>query len=581
LRQDPVAARLSERTRYARKFPVRQASGFRCSHEWDALNELPTAVDTDRNLNIGDIDDFRTRLASSPLPPSADVFQALVNSVMVRPGIRIVAARFNHETNTFSPVATPFSAFGPDGPTFGSAALAAARGTRTGLGAFLDECGQRGADVEVAVNATANPSGPVDDDAYERFAAAIVEAARRGCDAILLDLHGAMVTRSHDDGEGELLRRIRAVAPDAPIGVALDLHGNITQAMIDHADVIVGFKTYPHIDMYETGTRTAGLLFDQLERRAKPALGWAQPPLLAHTLRSATGEGAMQRAVERAQRMEVEGLLAATVFAGFPLADIRDAGMSVVTVGRTREEAQSAADELARGIWSERAGFVYESLPLADSVACARRLRSSAAPVLLLDHGDNVMSGGSCDTTTVLDECLRQDMRRIGVGPLCDPETVARAIAAGVGAAVEIAVGNKSPLLPGIEARPPLRMRARVRTITDGRFRITGPIYTGEVWAMGRTVVLEADAFTAVVTERPMEPLDLGVFESAGVDPRRFDFLILKSRMYCRPSFAPICSALVECDSGGVTSSNYALFPYRKVRRPIYPLDRQILYLSA
>src|SRR5215470_7434464 len=346
--------------------------------------------------------------------------------------MRIVAARMNHETNTFSPVSTPLASFGPDGPTFGAAALESAQRTRTAIGAFIDACGQRNADIAVAVNATANPSGPVDDDAYERFAGEIVDTVRKGCDAILLDLHGAMVTRSFDDGEGELLRRVRAVAPETPLAVALDLHGNITQTMIDHADVIVGFKTYPHIDMYETGAHAARLAFDYVERRTKPALARAQPPLLAHTLRSATGEGAMQRAVERAKRMESEGLLAVSVFAGFPLADIRDAGTTVVAVGRTRDEAQNAADELARQIWSERAGFVYQSLPLADSVACARGLRSKAGPVLLLDHGDNVMSGGTCDTTTVLDECLRQGMRGIGVGPLCDPETVARAIAAGV-----------------------------------------------------------------------------------------------------------------------------------------------------
>src|SRR5262249_42692355 len=162
-----------------------------------------------------------------------------------------------------------------------------------------------------------------------------------------------------------------------------------------------------------------------------------------------------------------------------------------------------------------------------------------------------------------------QEMRAIAIGPLCDPHTVGQAIAAGVGESIAVMLGNRAPLGREFEARAPLRAFARVRAITDGRFRIGGPIYTGEVWATGRTVVLEADAFTAVVTERPMEPLDLGVFESAGVDPRRFDFLILKSRMYCRPSFVPLCSALVECDSRGVTSSDYALFPFRKIRRPI------------
>jgi len=494
--------------------------------------------------------------------------------------LKIVAARMNHETNTFSPVPTPLASFGPDGPTFGAAAHAQAKGSRTALGAFIDSAEARGATLTVAVNATANPSGRVDAAAYEGLTDAIVGAVRAGCDAILLDLHGAMVTERFDDGEGELLRRIRAIAPDTPLAVALDLHGNITRQMIDTADVIVGFKTYPHIDMYETGTHSARLLFDWLEGSPRPHVAWTQPPLLSHTLRSATGEGAMQRAVERARQLEREGLLAATVFAGFSLADFQDAGVSVVTVGRSQDEAQQAADELARDIWRERDGFVYASAPLADSVAQARARQAQAGgrPVLLLDHGDNVMSGGTCDTTDVLEECLRQGLSNIGVSPLCDPAAVAAASTAGLGATVDVELGNVRPLGLGTDPRARLRVQARVRALTDGRFRITGPIYTGETWAMGRTAVLETDAFTAIVTERPMEPLDLGVFTSAGVDPARFDFLILKSRMYCRPSFVPIAGGLVECDSRGVTSSDYGLFRLERVRRPIYPLEPGTTY---
>ncbi|HET9025602.1 MAG TPA: M81 family metallopeptidase [Burkholderiaceae bacterium] len=494
--------------------------------------------------------------------------------------MKIVAARLNHETNTFSPVPTPLASFGPDGPTFGDEAYRQARGTRTALGAFIEAAERRGADVTVAVNATANPSGRVDAGAYEPLAGAIVEAVRAGCDAILLDLHGAMVTERFDDGEGELLQRVRAVAPNTPLAVALDLHGNVTQAMIDAADVIVGFKTYPHIDMAETGAHAARLLFDWIDGGARPHVAWAQPPLLSHTLRSATGEGAMQRAVERARQRERDGLLAATVFAGFSLADFRDAGVSVVAVGGTRDEAQGAADDLAHAIWQDRDGFVYSSGPLAGSVAQARALQPQAGgrPVLLLDHGDNVMSGGTCDTTDLLEECLRQGLSNIGVGPLCDPAAVAAATAAGLGATVELALGNVRPLGLGTDPRPRMRVRAEVRALTDGRFRITGPIYTGETWAMGRTAVLAADAFTAVVTERPMEPLDLGVFTSTGLDPARFDYLLLKSRMYCRPSFGPIAGGLIECDSRGVTSSDYALFRFERVRRPIHPLDADARY---
>ena len=489
--------------------------------------------------------------------------------------MRIVAARLNHETNTFSPVQTPLDSFGSDGPAFGAAAYASACGTRTGLGAFIEAVEARGDRIAVPVSAFANPSGRVADAAYERLAGAICAAVHDGCDAILLDLHGAMVTQSIDDGEGELLRRIRAIAPDMPLAVALDLHGNITQAMVDHADVMVGFKTYPHIDMFETGAHAARTLFTGIDSGRKPAMAWARAPLLSHTLRSTTGEGAMQRAIERAKRMEAEGLLAASIFAGFSLADIPDAGMSIVTVASTPDEAQRAADQLVAQLWEDRAGFVYVSTPLADSIASARARRagSGGGPLLLLDHGDNVMSGGTCDTTDVLEECLRQQLRDIGVGPTCDPQAVAVALNAGIGARLDIQVGNARPLGLGTDPRPRMRVQARVRAITDGRFKITGPVYTGETWAMGRTVVLEAEAFTMVVCERPMEPLDLGVFESTGVDPRRFDYLILKSRMYCRPSFVPLSSGLVECDSRGVTSSDYALFPVRRLRRPIYPLD--------
>lgn len=492
--------------------------------------------------------------------------------------MKVVAARLNHETNTFSPLATPLAAFGPDGPTFGAAAFASARDTRTGLGAFIDACAARGDEIVVEVNATANPSGRVDADAYERLAGAIVESVRAGCDAILLDLHGAMVAHGIDDGEGELLQRIRAVAPAVPLAVALDLHGNLTQAMVDCADAIVGFKTYPHIDMYETGAHAARLLFGWLDGSARPHTAWAQPPLLSHTLRSATGEGAIQRAVEKAKQMEAEGLLAATVFAGFSLADFRDAGVSIVTVGRSRAEAQRAADALARQVWAERDGFVYTSERLADSVARASTMRGVGAPLLLLDHGDNVMSGGTCDTTDLLEECLRQGMRNIGVGPLADAATVAGAFAAGIGSRIRVALGNKVPLGLPAPPRPPFQCDVQVRALGDGRFRISGPIYTGETWNMGRTAVLVHEAFTAVVSERPMEPLDLGVFECVGVDPRGFDYLLLKSRMYCRPSFVPIARGLVECDSRGVCSSDYGLFRFEKLRRPIYPLDPQATF---
>lgn len=499
--------------------------------------------------------------------------------------MKIVAARMNHETNTFSPMLTPLECFGPEGPTFGDQAYAQARGTRTGLGAFIAMAEERGEQIVVAVNATANPSGRVDDTAFESMVTNILDAVRAGCDLILLDLHGAMATQSFDDGEGELLQRLRVIAPHTPIAVALDLHGNITQSMIDCTDVMVGFKTYPHVDMYETGLHAARLAFRMLDAGKQPALAWVQLPLLSHTLRSASGEGAMQRALQGARELEDQGLDAVSVFAGFSLADIRDAGVSVVVSGQDKDQAQTAADTLARQIWADRSNFIYTSQPLAVSIRQALDMdvatSRGSGPVLLVDHGDNVMSGGTCDTTTVLEACLLQGLRRICTGPLADPLTVAQAIAAGVGSRLQVQLGNKVPLGLDFAHRAPLTLEVWVRAISDGRFRITGPIYTGETWAMGRTVVLEHEGGTLVVSERPMEPLDLGVFTSVGVSPSDFDFLILKSRMYCRPSFVPIARGLVECDSRGVTSSDYGLFVFKQLRRPIYPLDAEVPYNAS
>ncbi|WP_433695643.1 M81 family metallopeptidase [Paraburkholderia phenoliruptrix] len=491
--------------------------------------------------------------------------------------MKILIARMNHETNTFSPVPTPLSAFGQNGanagPSFGEDAFNDNKGMQTAMAAFIDAAEREGAQIVTPVSAAANPSGPVEAAAYDTICDAILAAAP-GCDAVMLDLHGAMVAENSYDGEGDLLARVRAALPDAPIAVALDLHGNVTQKMIDNADVIVSFKTYPHVDMYETGAHAARLLFALVHGNAKPVIAWRQPPLLAHTLRSSTAEGAMKRAMDAARAAEAEGMLAVSVLSGFSLADIEAPCISVVVVGDgDRTQAEAVAEHIARQIWSEREDFVYRSAPLAESVAQAAALAKDAdKPVLLLDHGDNCMSGGTCDTMDLLEEALAQNLDGIVTGPLCDPQAVAALMAAGVGSTVTITVGNKVES-SAIKPRAPVAMTGVVRALTDGEYVISGPTYTGQRAHMGRAAVLDTGAVKLVVTEHTHEPWDLGVFESVGIDPRRARFLLLKSRMYCRPVFVPISAGLVECDSRGVTSSDYGLFAFRNVKRPVFPLD--------
>ncbi|WP_281967051.1 M81 family metallopeptidase [Roseovarius nanhaiticus] len=490
--------------------------------------------------------------------------------------MRIIAARFNHETNTFSPVKTLLESFAP---LYGEEALAFGKGSATAFGAFVDHALAQGADLITPLCATADPSGPAPRDAFEALAAPIIAAVRDGCDAILLDLHGAMVAEGIDDCEGALLARLREAAPDVPIGVALDLHGNVTERMIANCDCIAGFKTYPHIDMRATGDHVLRMMDKILSGAPKPNMAMVHAPILAQTLKMNTEvPGIMADLIAVAREAEAQdGVEAVTVFGGFPLSDIADAGVSVVVVAQSAAMARGVAGDLAAAAWRGREGFVYHEEPPEASLARARSAAEAPGngPVLMLDHGDNCMSGGTCDTVGVLQGALAAGMAGIVAGPICDPEVVAQMTRASEGNAVTVELGNKVPL-PGFAPTRPLALSGTVSFAGPGRYVVSGPIYTGQTCDMGRAAVLEVEGATVLVTERPHEPWDLGVFACAGVDPVAARYLILKSRMYCRPVFEPLSRAVVECASAGITSSNLGLFDFQKVARPVYPLDPEM-----
>lgn len=496
--------------------------------------------------------------------------------------MQIVVARLNHETNTFSPVVTTLASFDPQ---WDEAARIFGKGSNTALGAFHDYAERIGAQLVTPLAATANPSGPVDNQSFETMAAAILGAVEAGCDAILLDLHGAMVTDRFDDAEGELLARIRQKAPQVPLGVALDLHGNITQRMVDSCDCIVGFKTYPHVDMYATGEHVTRVIDAMLNGGDHPCQYWAHPPMLAATLRMNTNIAcAMTDIVDLARKAEKrEGVHAVTLFGGFAIADMAETGVCVVAVADHPATAKTVADEIAAEAWRRRVEFLYDELPLEASLITAVEAANEpgTGPVLLLDHGDNCMSGGTCDTMDVLETMLQAGLEGIVAGPICDPAAVDALIAAGVGSVTTIELGNKMKAQGFVPPHLPLKLEGRVAAISDGSYIVSGPIYTGQLCRMGRAVKFETASASILITELPHEPWDLGVFHCTALDPLAARFLLLKSRMYCRPVFEPHCRAVVECASSGVTSSNYDLFSFRKLARPIFPLDADASWAPA
>ena len=493
--------------------------------------------------------------------------------------MRLLLAMMKHETNTFSPVPTPLARFGHGpGPLYGEAAVSAYRGTGTGLGAYLDLAAREGAEIVLPVAAGAAPSGPVEDAAYATITDCICAAAEQGgFDGILLDLHGAMVTQSLDDGEGQFLKRLRAIDPKTPIAVALDMHANLYDEIVANATVVAGYRTYPHIDTYQTAKLAGEILLRAIRGEVRPVMAWGNMPMLPHVMRQGTDDHPNKELQHRCAAMSAEGALAASLFTGFPHADILNAGLSAVVVtDGDRGLAERLRDELLDRAWVEREAFVYQIEPLAQSVARAKAMpapQPGDGPVVLLDHYDNCASGGTMDTTVVLAEILRQGLDNVAAFAICDPQAVEQAIAVGIGALVTLSIGGKIAM-PAIAApSPPLSVTGRVKTIADGRYKNRGPMARGVAMDMGPSVVLDTGAAEIVLISRHVEPSDLNCLLSLGVDPSQKRYLMLKSRIHWRAGLGPVARAVVDCAGVGVCTSDYRELRFRNVRRPIYPLD--------
>ena len=496
-------------------------------------------------------------------------------------GTRVVVAMMEHETNTFSPVPTPLERFGrggfgvPEGP----AAYKHFKGTGTGIGGLLDVADEAGWDIVTPIAGNAAPSGKVHADAYNYMSDRICEAVEAGCDAVMLDLHGAMVAETTTDGEGTLLARIRSIAPDLPIAISLDLHANMTNEIVDNCTVLVGYKTYPHLDMYEAGEHAGRLLVRTLAGEIRPAMVWGSRPILAQTLRMGHEDEPMGPLLEMARLHEARGMLASSVFGGFPLADIWGAGLSVVTIADADSAAaETARDEILDAAWAERAEFMFESKALSETVAEAKAMTDG--PIILLDHADNAASGGTQDTVAVIAEVLEQQLEDVAAFAICDPEAVQQMTAAGVGQEITLDLGGTTDMPAIGRTGEPLRVTGRVRALTDGQFTVTVPMGRGTRTDMGATAVLEVESGTGsmkiVVISRNVEPWDPGCFRSVGIEPTQMRYLILKSRIHYRAGFSDISTRDIPCNGVGVTSSDNSLFTFENVRRPIYPLDDNV-----
>ena len=489
---------------------------------------------------------------------------------------KFVIAMMMHETNTFSPLPTPIASFARKGALSGPLAIAEAEGTNTSLGGFIDVARKASANFTLPMAANAHPSGLVTQAAFEEMTTAIVEEIRKGCDAVLLALHGAMVTEHYDDGEGELLNRIRKIAPDVPIAVALDFHTQMTDAIVKGATIITGYRTYPHIDMAETARRAGRTLMRTLSGEIKPAMVWGNRPIMSSTLVHTPSREPMKTLMGMANEAEECGqVLNASVFGGFPQADIPHLALSAVIVCDKRTaEGETILNRILDTAWEKREGFLFHPEPLSLQVARAKALKDG--PIVMADHGDNTASGGTQDVMSVIEEAIKQGLEDVCAGPICDPACVKQMIEAGIGSEVTLDLGGKVDMpAMGLKGKP-LKVSGRVKCITDGEFKVTGPMSTGSIIRMGPTAVLDTGKMLIVISEKRSEPYDLGVFTHCGIDPRSKRYVLIKSRQHFRAGFEPIAKHIVMCDGDGCTASDLKLFKYTRIKRPLYPFDLEM-----
>jgi microcystin degradation protein MlrC/RimJ/RimL family protein N-acetyltransferase len=486
--------------------------------------------------------------------------------------VQAFLAMMSHETNTFSSIPTDRRQFEARDLRYGGEILEHFRDTGTCLGGMIAAAARGGLALVPSVAAAASPAARVTRDIFEHVKERMLaDLGRSGPFAgVLLDLHGAMVVEGADDGEGDLILAVRqAVGPRVPIAVTLDFHANLSEAMVRGADLLHGYKTYPHVDMAERGVEAAERLLDVVAGRIRPTAAFRKPPILPPLGSQGTAGGPMRRLQDLGVEMERDSrVVSVSIFAGFPHADIPDAGLGVyVVTDGDRALAERLADELAQTAWDHRREFVHRGLPVQDAVA--RALAAEGRPIVLADMADNTGGGAAGDGTEILRELLRVGARSAVVACLWDPEAVAACVQAGVGSRVTLAVGGKVDDRHGA----PLTVTGTVRTLSDGRFVHKGPMLRGLPGRLGPTAVLEVDGVRVILISLRWQTLDPEMLRFVGIEPTEEKIVVVKSTIHYRAAFEPIAREILEVDAPGLSSSNLGRFRFTRIRRPIFPLD--------
>lgn len=491
--------------------------------------------------------------------------------------MRIAIGGISHETSTFAQTRTTVADFADGfGLYRGPAIIERFRGSNICAGGFIDGAATHGFDVFPILWGFAYPSGLITAAAYAELKHDFVECLRREharnpLDGVLLDQHGAMVVEGIDDADADFIEAVRAVVgPRCPVVVTFDLHGNHSARRVNAATAICGFDTYPHIDMAERGREAADLIVRTIRQEITPAMAFRSIPMFWSAPCQITAHPPMNEAMAFVHELERRpGILSVTLATGFPWADIANMGASAIVVADGDSAlAEQTAQELHDWVFDRRARWHRPPLSVSDALQQAEAL--GKYPIILADHADNTGGGAPGDSTEILRTFIDRKLRDSLVLYIVDPEVIALAHAAGVGAVIDVDVGGKSDPIQG----PPVRMQATVRALSAGEFRYDGPMYAGLAGNMGPSAWIEQDGVHVVVVTAHEQPLGPAFAKSLGIDCRAMKYITVKSAVHFRASFEPFAGSIFNVDAAAIHTHEFAKLPYKK-RQPMYPVDRE------
>ncbi|HEX2366695.1 MAG TPA: M81 family metallopeptidase [Bradyrhizobium sp.] len=483
---------------------------------------------------------------------------------------RIAVGGFLHETNTFAPTKATYDAFVHGGGwprmELGNDILKVVRNVNVGLAGFIDAALSEGWELVPTIFAAATPSAHVTKDAYERIAKVLIDgiAAAGPLDAVYLDLHGAMVAEHLDDGEGEILARVRKViGKDLPLVVSLDLHANVTPEMVEHADALIAYRTYPHVDMADTGRACAQHLALLLKTKQRFAKAFRQLPFLIPISWQCTNDQPTKSIYEKLAALQSDAVPTLSFAPGFPAADFADCGASVFAYGKTQADADAAADKIAKIVEGHENDFDGRIYSPDQGVQLAMKLAKGAKkPVIIADTQDNPGAGGDSDTTGMLRALVRNKAERAATGVIYDPESAKAAHQAGEGATVTLSLGGKS----GIPGDAPYKETFVVEKLSDGNFIAPGPYFGGRQMEMGPSACLRINGVRVVVASHKSQLADQALYRYVGIEPTEQAILVNKSSVHFRADFEPIAEKLLICAAPGAMPADPATLPWTRLR---------------